>query len=196
MDGPSVDPLGNPWYLITDGETTGWVFGDYLVGADQPPAPDGDEAPVAEPEPEPVDTAGVATGSFMYPVERYTFTQGFGCSPYWFEPWVASVGCNYHNGIDLANDAYTPIMAADGGTVDQVGWCDCGLGYYVRVDHGNGFRTLYGHMAEYPWASVGQQVAKGDVVGPMGSSGNSTGPHLHFIVNYQGVDQDPLWYLT
>jgi len=198
MDGPGLDPLGNPWYLVTDGETTGWVIGSYLVEADQPPPPDeadAPEAPVAEPEPEPVDLAGVATGSFAYPVERFTFTQGFGCSPYWFEPWVASVGCNYHNGIDLANDAYTPIMAADGGVVDQVGWCDCGLGYYVRIDHGNGFRTLYGHMAEYPWASVGQEVAKGDVVGPMGSTGNSTGPHLHFIVNYQGVDQDPLWYL-
>ena len=196
MDGPGLDPLGNPWYLITDGETTGWVIGDYLIGADQPPAPDGEEAPAApEPDPEPVERAGVATGSMMYPVERFTFTQGFGCSPYWFEPWSSSIGCNFHNGIDLAQDSYTPIMAADGGTVDQVGWCDCGLGYYVRVDHGNGFRTLYGHMAEYPWASVGQDVAKGDVIGPVGSTGNSTGPHLHFIVNYEGVDQDPLWYL-
>ncbi len=196
MDGPGLDPIGNPWYLVTDGETTGWVIGDYLVGADQPPAPDGDEAPAPpEPAPDPVDRAGVATGAMMYPVKRFTFTQGFGCSPYWFEPWSSNIGCNFHNGIDLADDAYTPIMAADGGTVDQVGWCDCGLGYYVRIDHGNGFRTLYGHMAEYPWASVGEEVAKGDVIGPVGSSGNSTGPHLHFIVNYDGVDQDPLWYL-
>ena len=45
---------------------------------------------------------------------------------------------------------YSPIYAADGGTVEYAGWCDCGLGYYVKIDHGNGFETLYGHMAEQP----------------------------------------------
>ena len=137
----------------------------------------------------------MATGAFDYPLQSWVFTQAFGCSPYWFEPWDASVGCNFHNGVDLAADAYTPLLAADGGIVEYAGWCDCGLGYYVKIDHGNGFETIYGHMAEMPWVSAGEAVAKGDVIGPVGSSGASTGPHVHFIVELNGVAQDPLAYL-
>ena len=190
VDGPSSDDSGDPWYLVTAGDETGWVTGAYLVETDPTALHDDDEAEAA-----PVLRAGVATGSFQYPLERFTFTQGFGCSPYWFEPWVASVGCNFHNGVDLAQDAYTPLLAADGGVVEQAGWCDCGLGYYVKIDHGNGFKTVYGHMAEMPWVAPGDQVAKGDQVGPVGSTGNSTGPHVHFIVQADGVDVDPLGFL-
>ena len=145
--------------------------------------------------PSKVTIPGLATGTFEYPLQSWVFTQPFGCSPYWFEPWNAAVGCNFHNGVDLAADAYTPIYAADGGIVEYAGWCDCGLGYYVKIDHGNGFETLYGHMAEMPWVSAGEAVAKGDVIGPVGSTGASTGPHVHFIVDLNGVDQDPLAYL-
>lgn len=190
MDGPTYDPIGNPWYLITDGSVTGFVAGWYLSHADQP----GDA--LAAPEvPSKIGVPGVASGSFAYPLSSWTFTQAFGCSPYWFEPWDSSVGCNYHNGIDLAAPSYTPLMAADGGTVEYSGWCDCGLGFYVKIDHGNGYKTLYGHMAEVPWVSAGQSVAKGDVIGPVGSTGMSTGPHVHFIVQVDGIAQDPLLYL-
>ena len=65
----------------------------------------------------------------------------------------------------------------------------------MKIDHGNGFKTLYGHMAELPWVSAGDAVAKGDVIGPVGSTGASTGPHVHFIVQLNGVAQDPLAYL-
>jgi murein DD-endopeptidase MepM/ murein hydrolase activator NlpD len=191
MDGPYNDPIGNPWYLITDGEVTGFVSGWYLSHADQP----GEDLTQTE-IPSKVTIPGVATGSLGYPLASWVFTQGFGCSAYWFEPWNSSVGCNYHNGIDLAADAYTPIAAADGGTVEYAGWCDCGLGYYVKIDHGNGMKTLYGHMAEQPYVSTGEAVSKGDVIGPVGSTGISTGPHTHFIVNVNGVDQDPLAYLA
>jgi murein DD-endopeptidase MepM/ murein hydrolase activator NlpD len=190
MDGPTYDPIGNPWYLITDGSVTGFVSGQYLSRADQPGA---DLASSVIPSK--VSTPGVASGALEYPLSSYTFTQGFGCSPYYFEPWSNSAGCNFHNGIDLAAPSYTPIMAADGGTVEYSGWCDCGLGYYVKIDHGNGFETLYGHMAEQPWVYAGESVAKGDIIGPVGSTGMSTGPHVHFIVDYNGVDQDPLGYL-
>ena len=188
-DGPVADDAGDPWYLVTNGETTGWVTGAYLVGAAAPTAED-DEASAP-----PANVPGIATGAFQYPLERFTFTQGFGCSPYWFEPWSSNLGCNYHNGIDLAQDAYTPLLAADGGVVEQAGWCDCGLGYYVKIDHGNGFKTTYGHMAEMPYVSPGQALAKGDPIGPVGSTGNSTGPHVHFIVQADGVDVDPLGFL-
>jgi murein DD-endopeptidase MepM/ murein hydrolase activator NlpD len=137
----------------------------------------------------------VATGSFMYPVGDFVFTQGYGCSPYWFEPWEPAIGCNFHNGIDLAAPWYTPLAAADGGIVEYAGWCDCGLGYYVKIDHGNGFKTVYGHMAEQPWVATGQAVRQGEVIGPMGSTGNSTGPHVHFIVEVNGITDDPLNYL-
>jgi hypothetical protein len=190
MDGPYNDPIGNPWYLITDGEVTGFVSGWYLSRADQP----GEDLANAE-IPSKVTIPGAATGMFDYPLQSWVFTQSFGCSPFWFEPWDSTVGCNFHNGVDLAADAYTPLLAADGGTVEYAGWCDCGLGYYVKIDHGNGFKTLYGHMAEMPWVSTGDAVAKGDVIGPVGSTGASTGPHVHFIVQVNGIAQDPLAYL-
>jgi murein DD-endopeptidase MepM/ murein hydrolase activator NlpD len=190
MDGPYNDPIGNPWYLITEGDVTGFVSGWYLSRADQP------AADLAQTDiPPKVTVPGLATGTFEYPLDSWVFTQPFGCSPYGFEPWNAAVGCNFHNGVDLAADAYTPIHAADGGVVEYAGWCDCGLGYYVKIDHGNGFKTLYGHMAEMPWVSTGQAVTKGDVIGPVGSTGASTGPHVHFIVDLDGIDQDPLAYL-
>jgi hypothetical protein len=190
MDGPQYDPIGNPWYLITDGDVTGFVAGWYLARADQP----GDA--LSAPEiPSKVDVPGIANGSFSYPLSSWTFTQGFGCSPYWFEPWDSAVGCNYHNGIDLAAPSYTPLLAADGGTIEYSGWCDCGLGYYVKIDHGNGYKTLYGHMAEQPWVSAGQAVSQGEVIGPVGSTGMSTGPHVHFILEVNGTAQDPLGFL-
>jgi len=190
MDGPIYDPIGNPWYLITDSEVTGFVSGWYLNRADQP----GDNLATTE-IPSKVTVPGLATGTLDYPVDSWVFTQAFGCSPYAFEPWNSSIGCNFHNGADFAADAYTPLLAADGGTVEYAGWCDCGLGYYVKIDHGNGMKTTYGHMAEEPWVTTGEAVAKGQVIGPMGSTGLSTGPHTHFIVNVNGVDQDPLAYL-
>jgi murein DD-endopeptidase MepM/ murein hydrolase activator NlpD len=190
MDGPYNDPIGNPWYLITDGEVTGFVSGWYLSRADQP----GEDLAQTD-IPSKVTIPGAASGTFDYPLQSWVFTQSFGCSPFWFEPWDSAVGCNFHNGVDLAADAYTPLLAADGGTVEYAGWCDCGLGYYVKIDHGNGFKTLYGHMAEVPWVSAGDAVAKGDVIGPVGSTGMSTGPHVHFIVQVNGVAQDPLAYL-
>jgi murein DD-endopeptidase MepM/ murein hydrolase activator NlpD len=188
MDGPYYDPIGNPWYMITNGQVTGYVSGWYLTQADQP------GEPLSKDIPSKVTVPGVATGSLEYPLQAYTLTQGFGCSPYSIEPWNSYLGCNFHNGVDLATSYGTPIHAADGGVVAYAGWCDCGLGYYVKIDHGNGFQTLYGHMSEY-YVTAGESVAKDDVIGAVGSTGNSTGPHVHFIVDYDGVDQDPLSYL-
>lgn len=196
MDGPRHDPTGSLWYLVTDGSVTGFVSGQYLAYADQPGVPDA--ASLAAEIRSKVAAPGVATGSLNYPVESrlWTFTQAFGCSPYpWFYAYNASWGCHFHNGIDLAAPAGTPLLAADGGTVVYAGWCDCGLGYYVKLDHGNGMTTIYGHMAEQPWVTSGQAVSKGDILGPMGSTGLSTGPHIHFVVTVDGVDQDPLLYL-
>lgn len=139
------------------------------------PVEPGTPAPEAPAAPEP----GVATGSFIWPADG-VITQ------YFHEA---------HSGWDIANDFYTPLYAADGGVVTFAGWNDYGLGYAVSIDHGNGFVTWYGHMAEEPAVSVGQPVAQGDYIGPMGSTGYSTGPHVHFIIELDGVFQDPALYL-
>lgn len=194
MDGPFLDPTGRDWYLITDGDVSGYVIDTYLSAADQPPSPDGDAPELERPELPELPDFGTATGSFVYPVGGFTFTQAFGCSPYWFEPWNSAIGCNYHNGVDLANNWGTPLFAADGGVVEYSGWCDCGLGYYVKIDHGNGFKTVYGHMGELG-VSSGDALGQGDTIGLMGSSGNSTGPHVHFMIERDGVTIDPLGYL-
>ncbi len=184
LDGPAFDPIGNAWFLVDDGGVTGWAFGDYLRDGGDPAH---NAAPVR---------AGRATGAFMYPTAGFQFTQGFGCSPYWWNyVYNAFWGCNVHDGIDLAAPWYTDLVAADGGMVEQAGWCNCGLGWYVKIDHLNGFKTTYGHMADAPFVSVGQQVSKGEHIGEMGSTGNSTGSHVHFSMEYQGNKVDPLAYL-
>jgi len=190
----AYDDEGIVWYPVAAGNLTGFAAGDFLV-----PLGEGAAAPADDPDPTvfpaPPNTAGVATGSFILPVVGYTFTQSYGCSPYAFEPWNGSLGCNFHNGIDLAADAYTAILASDGGVVKYAGWCDCGLGYYVEIDHGNGFATVYGHMAEMPYVVSDQSVSQGDVIGPIGSTGLSTGPHVHFMLKVNGGTVDPFGYL-
>ena len=138
----------------------------------------------------------MATGSLRYPLDNYTVTQNFGCSYLGFYVYDPAYGCPVHDGIDLAAPAGTDIHAADGGTVTAAGWCDCGLGYYVQIDHGNGIQTIYGHMIEQPSVTAGQLVAKGDIIGHVGSTGASTGPHTHFMVLVNGTAQDPTGYVT
>jgi murein DD-endopeptidase MepM/ murein hydrolase activator NlpD len=107
-----------------------------------------------------------------------------------------ATGSGYHKGIDI--DGYgsygAPIAAAASGTVVLASWDDWGYGYHVIVDHGNGFRTAYGHLSEI-WVQQGQWVNQGDAVGALGSTGYSTGPHLHFEVWSGGIPVDPLGYL-
>jgi murein DD-endopeptidase MepM/ murein hydrolase activator NlpD len=98
----------------------------------------------------------------------------------------------YHPGIDIANVEGTPEVAADAGTVIFAGWGSYGL--YVEIDHGNGFHTVYGHMSAV-MVQTGESVGPGQELGLMGSTGRSTGPHLHFEIRYQGAPQNPLDFL-
>lgn len=191
IDGPFFDDGGTDWYRVSDGAVTGFASGTWLVPADEI-----GPVPATEPNAQPRSplTPGGAAGAFITPVGG-ELTQAFGCSPYWFEPFDAAQGCNFHNGIDLAAPTFTPIAAADGGIVTAAGFSDGGLGYYVSIDHGNGFATTYGHMVDQPPVVGGQAVGQGDVIGFVGSTGNSTGPHLHFVVNQNGIDVDPLGFL-
>ncbi|MGI8982993.1 MAG: murein hydrolase activator EnvC family protein [Acidimicrobiales bacterium] len=98
-----------------------------------------------------------------------------------------------HAGIDIANGMGTPIRAAKAGTVILAGW-NGGYGNAVVIDHGGGFSTLYGHMTRLR-TSEGQRVGQGDLIGDMGSTGNSTGSHLHFETRVNGSAQNPSRYL-
>ncbi|MBW7955757.1 M23 family metallopeptidase [Patescibacteria group bacterium] len=115
-----------------------------------------------------------AVGSFIWPASG-RITQGYSF---------------YHKAFDIANLGGGPILAADSGTVVAAGWDISGYGNRVLVDHGNGFNTLYGHMSLLQ-VQVGQKVARGNVIGQMGSTGRSTGVHLHFEVRRGGVLENP-----
>ena len=99
-----------------------------------------------------------------------------------------------HTGVDLAAPKNTPITAARAGVVVWAGWGDTG-GWWVKVDHGDGFATTYLHLTRYI-VKVGDFLEAGQVLGYMGSTGVSTGSHLHFGVMYNGVWMDPLKYIN
>ena len=122
------------------------------------------------------------SGSGMAWPTNGSLTSGFGYR------WGA-----LHAGIDIANGVGTPIRAAKAGTVILAGW-NGGYGNCIVIDHGGGFTTLYGHMTRLR-AGEGQRVGQGDVIGDMGSTGNSTGSHLHFETRVNGSPQDPQRYL-
>lgn len=98
-----------------------------------------------------------------------------------------------HSGVDIGVDYGTPVHAADGGVVVEAGWIS-GYGYAVVIDHGNGTSSLYGHNESLA-VSTGQSVSQGQVIAYAGSTGNSTGPHVHFEVRVGGEPVDPGAYL-
>ncbi len=100
----------------------------------------------------------------------------------------------YHMALDIANPAAPPVIAADTGTVIYAGCIRYGYGCHIIIDHGNTFRTLYAHLSHIG-VSPGQVVQKGQQIGIMGSTGNSTGTHLHFEIRINDVLQNPLNYL-
>lgn len=114
-----------------------------------------------------VQVAPLGTGSFVWPVNSrwrsgYDFTA-------------------YHPGVDLAGRLGDPVYAADAGTVVYAGWSTVGYGNLIVLDHGNGYQTYYAHLSAI-FVGCGQQVAKGATIGLVGSTGRSTGPHLHFEI--------------
>jgi len=100
----------------------------------------------------------------------------------------------YHMALDIANPGAPAILAADSGTVTFAGCLSWGYGCHVILDHGNGYQTLYAHLSRYS-VEVGQQVSQGQVIGVMGSTGRSTGVHLHFEIRQGGQILNPLNFL-
>ena len=99
-----------------------------------------------------------------------------------------------HSGLDIATSTGTTIVAAAAGTVTSSGWDGNGLGYCVRISHGNGVETVYGHCSKL-YVTAGQTVAQGEAIAAVGSTGNSTGPHLHLEIKVNGARQNPQMYL-
>lgn len=97
----------------------------------------------------------------------------------------------YHNGVDLDNPNGTPILAAQAGLVVFAGWDTLGLGWSVKINHCNGLSTMYGHMLHPPLVKAGDYVTVGQQIGQEGSTGNSTGPHLHFMTEWWNKPANP-----
>ena len=146
------------------------------------------------------EKAGGGNGVFEWPVPACGYgciTQGFGCSSFYLEvydpacPWPHKI----HTGVDIAGPYGTPIVAADTG-VAYLYPGSIGYGNLLVIIHGNGYSTYYGHLSGYaPGLSSGQVVPRGTTVAFEGSTGWSTGPHLHFEIRVNGVYKDPCIWL-
>jgi murein DD-endopeptidase MepM/ murein hydrolase activator NlpD len=175
------------------------LAGQYALLAAQRKAIDAQVALLMKKYQDAAKAAGGGTGQFEWPEPtcgHQCISQGFGCNSYWFEQYDPN--CPYphriHTGIDIAGPWGTPIIAADTGVVYQFPG-SYGYGNYIVMIHGNGYSTLYGHLSSFaPGQQSGQIVARGTVIALEGSTGNSTGPHVHFEIRVNDVYKDPcLW---
>jgi murein DD-endopeptidase MepM/ murein hydrolase activator NlpD len=162
-----------PFNDFTDLDTFALAAGQTLV------VPDGviAEAPPVAAPPMPQIIVG-GTGQFIWPTNG-VITQ----YPVW-----------YHMALDIANPSGPGVMAADDGTVTLVEYLQYSYGHHVMIDHGSGLSTLYGHMTDI-YVKVGDVVKRGQVIGRMGSTGRSTGTHLHFEIRKNNITQNPLSFL-
>jgi peptidase M23-like protein len=141
--------------------------------------------------------AGGGAGEFGPPLismHGILISQLFGCTSFDLEPY--NPGCNskhWHTGIDMVAPQGTPVFAADSGVV-RVFRDPGGYGNHVVIIHGNGFVTLYGHLSAFA-VQDGQVVRRGDLVGLVGSTGFSTGPHLHFEIRHENTYLDPCAFI-
>ena len=148
----------------TDHGPSGWIRPadpDSLIGSESPP------------------------GAWTWPVVGRTTTHYGGCTAAMCPHW----------GIDIAAPPGTPVLAATDGVVAGMGWDPDGYGHYVVLTHDSGWQTLYAHLQSAKSSgyvtTLGMAVRRGDAIGGLGSSGASTGPHLHFEVRREGAHIDP-----
>jgi murein DD-endopeptidase MepM/ murein hydrolase activator NlpD len=124
-------------------------------------------------------TGAYGSGAFAWPTSSHVLSG----NDYW----------SGHLGIDIAGSVGDGVFASDAGVIVFSGWSNGGYGYMIMIDHGNGYQTLYGHLSAVN-AGCGQSVYSGTYIGALGSTGNSTGPHLHFEVRYLIGFINP-WYV-
>jgi murein DD-endopeptidase MepM/ murein hydrolase activator NlpD len=198
--GARVQVVGSPtadgWYSVNYNGTLGWVDGKYLsigsgslnVAASAPgatPTPRPSSTPAAGGTPTATTTATPSPASssrFIWPVQSRKISTLFSAD---------------HPAIDIDEfpSGGNPVSAAAAGTVTFAGGSSCcSYGLYVIVKHSDGYTTLYAHLSSYS-VSEGQEVTQGQLLGKSGSTGRSTGAHLHFEVRKDGVAVDPLTLL-
>ena len=130
-------------------------------------------------------------GYYAWPVPGYQYvSSGFGWRTLYGQP-------NWHGGIDIAGSGIygANVVASNTGTVVRALYYTTGYGYHVMIDHGGNNWTVYGHLSSI-LVSYGQAVTQGQVIGKVGSTGNSTGPHLHFEIRLNGTKVNPLEYVV
>ncbi|MBQ4100424.1 MAG: peptidoglycan DD-metalloendopeptidase family protein [Oscillospiraceae bacterium] len=132
-------------------------------------------------------------GDFTWPVKNFYKIS----SPYGYRTWSSGYK-EFHTGIDIAGSGIygQPILAANTGTVMfvQSAYTTKGYGKYIIIDHGGGYSTLYAHASEV-YVKLGDTVSRGETIGKVGSTGRSTGPHLHFEIRMDGKHQNPMnWF--
>ena len=130
-----------------------------------------------------------SSSGWVCPVPYYTLTSPFGMRIH-----PISGKWKMHNGVDMSAAQGTPIYAAKSGKVTTASYQAGGAGYYVSINHGDGFSSIYMHMTHFIVAP-GQYVTAGQVIGYVGSTGGSTGPHLHFGISYNGSYVNPMNYI-
>lgn len=134
--------------------------------------------------------AAAGPAGFQAPVVGARLSQPFGCTPYPFEPLEpACPSRHWHSGVDLAAPAGSRVVATLAGRVHVLVSSD-GYGLHLVIDHGGGLSSLYGHLSEVT-VPDGASVQAGTTIGAVGSTGNSTGPHLHFEIRRDGIAEDP-----
>ncbi|MGN0622080.1 MAG: peptidoglycan DD-metalloendopeptidase family protein [Porcipelethomonas sp.] len=138
---------------------------------------DGDTADEAELSCESIPDTDEFDPSFIWPVDGGYISDTF-------------ISDRNHKGLDIAAPCGTEIYASGGGVVAEAGWNDGGYGYYVMINHGSGYVTLYGHASEI-FVSAGDYVSSGDLIAAVGSTGDSTGNHCHFEIREDGEFLDP-----
>ena len=127
---------------------------------------------------DPVNGGAVGFGTFVWPANKH-YLSGFDYSPE-----------SNHWGLDIAGNGGEGAYATDAGVIVYAGWNDYGYGNMVMVDHGNGFQSLYAHLSEI-YVGCGQSVGQGDAIGAIGSTGRSSGAHLHFEIMTATVKINP-----
>lgn len=152
--------------------------------------------PTTKPTTKPTATTNQAgAGNEVDGVIWYTPTKNFWISSkfgYRYHPITGKY--TLHKGIDMAAKKGTPIYATRAGHVTTAAYQAGGAGYYVNINHGDGYQSIYMHMTNYI-VKAGQYVEAGEIIGYVGSTGGSTGPHLHFGISYKGTYVDPLKFI-
>ncbi len=173
-DGESIEP--GTWIIIPEGKRAIKDWGPPTISRDNPAS----AAYYGEGHCGVITSGAFGVGTFIWPTTE-RFISGYNYS-------------SVHPAIDIGGQEGNPIYAVDSGVVVYAGWSDYGYGYLIVLDHGNGWQSAYAHLSAVA-VSCGQSVYQGGYIGALGTTGNSSGPHLHFELSINGAKVNPLNYL-